>query len=107
MIVFGWRILILKYFKIENVKCPICNNYDTIVFSVLCKIYHFFFIPFFPDKRYVHAVCEHCGENLDDIDFEKEERKIFDIKQYKEKAPIYSWIGLVLTILAITYLSIK
>jgi len=104
MIVFGWKTVLLKQFKVKNLDCPICNTKESLVFSLLCRVYHFFFIPFFPDFRYIYGVCEHCGESVEKIDLEKPEREIFNVKQYPEKAPIYSWIGSLISSLIIIYL---
>lgn len=107
MIVFGWKTVLLRQFRVKGIDCPICKTKESVVFSLLCRVYHFFFIPFFPDIRYIYGVCEHCGERIEKIDLETTERDIFNIKQYPEKAPRYSWIGCHISILIIFYLILK
>jgi len=107
MIVTGWRILVLREFKVKAIECPICKTQESLTFSLLCKYYHFFFIPFLPDFRYVYARCHHCGESIEAIDLEKADRHIFSVKQYPERAPMYTRLGAILSAIIILYLLMK
>lgn len=107
MFVFGWRTLTLKQFNISRIDCPICKTKGSITFSLLCRIYHFFFIPLFPDTRYIHAACEHCGESIGKVDMEKGDREIFNVKKHPERAPKYAWLGTILFAFTVLYFVVR
>ena len=107
MILWGWHTNVLKQVEPKDMKCPICSHQGNIVIFLMCRIYHFFFIPFFPDNRYIHAICKQCGEEIHEVDVEKEDRKPFRTKSYREHVPIKAWMGTFILLLIIIYLSLK
>lgn len=106
MILFGWNTLILRQAEHKELLCPICSHKGGLTFFLMCRIYHFFFIPFFPDKRYVYAVCRHCREEISEMDVEKQDRLLFKIRSYKEHAPLFAWSGSLLLLIFILYCSL-
>lgn len=101
MIVWGWDTVLLREFKVDHIDCPICKTKESLVFYLSCRIYFLFFIPFCPDTRIISGTCEHCGERIGKIDLQKSDRAIFNVKQYAEKAPKFSYIGISALILFI------
>lgn len=101
MIVWGWDTVLLREFKVDHIDCPICKTKESLVFYLSCRIYFLFFFPFCPDTRIISGTCEHCGERIGKIDLQKSDRAIFNVKQYPEKAPKFSYIGISALILFI------
>ena len=108
MILWGWNTIVLKQVEPHDLPCPICLRKGYIVILLMCKVFHLFFIPICPDTKYIYAVCKHCGEEISEIDVEKEHRKLFRAKSYHKHIPLKAWTGLFLILLiSIIYFFLK
>ncbi len=107
MILWGWNTNILKQVEHKEIKCPICLHKGSITIFLMCRVYHFFFIPFFPDSKYIYSICKHCKEEINEVDVEKEDRKLFNTKSYPEHISIQSWTGTFLLLVIIIYFSLR
>lgn len=107
MVIFGWNTIVLKQIESQEMICPICLHKGSVTLFLMCRVYRFFFIPIFPDSRYVYAICRHCKEEINEVDIEKQDRLLFKTKTYKEHVPITSWTGLIFLLLFIIYFFLK
>lgn len=107
MVLLGWNTVVLRQVKHKDMLCPVCSHKGHITLFLMCRVYHFFFIPFFPDNRYIYAICDHCKEEINEVDADKQDRILFKTKSYKERSPFTAWSGLFLLLLVIIYFSFR
>lgn len=103
MVVLGWNTIVLKQIEHKEMLCPICSHKGSVTFFLMCRVYHFFFIPVFPDNRYVYVVCRYCKEEINEVDVEKQYRILFKTKLYKEYVSLRAWSGSLIFLLIIIY----
>ncbi|MBN9297285.1 MAG: hypothetical protein J0I41_09745 [Filimonas sp.] len=84
-------------------SCPVCNTQNSLIGVVLMCYAHVWYIPFFPLRKRVVAVCGHCKGNYDIGQLRGENAQVCTILKQNVKFPVWYWslaiiIGVVIVV---------
>ena len=90
--------------KINNEKCPSCNEQNSIYVHGLVKYFHIFWIPLFPVyKKYV-TICHSCETEIPKKERSQSLKDKVDLEKSNFKIPLYLFIGLVVILGLVAFL---
>jgi hypothetical protein len=102
MIVYGTRSKLLAKELVTD-KCPNCGTQNSTEIHVYQKWAHVFWIPFFPIGKAVASQCGHCQQVLKEKEMTSSMQSITQDVKSKSKTPIWTFSGLALLAILITY----
>lgn len=80
-------------------SCPACSSRDSLVGVVLMCYAHVWYIPFFPLRKRVVAVCGHCRGNYDLAQLQGHNADACSTLKQSTKFPVWYWsLAIVLSI---------
>ncbi len=62
---------------LKNVRCPYCEQIDTMTLFITSNFVHFFWIKIFKISTHVYAICSHCKRHYDKAEFTDEMKESF------------------------------
>jgi hypothetical protein len=106
MIIYGWHPAKIKTIENDHLTCPECGTRGSLVYTLISKHAHIFWIPFFPYGK--EGLCQCSNEDCEfayEGKYLQEDIKLeFDEIKRTTKPPIWQFSGIIL-IAAIILLS--
>ncbi|HEY6503901.1 MAG TPA: hypothetical protein VIZ28_08005 [Chitinophagaceae bacterium] len=102
MIIYGTKATLLTKETVVE-KCQNCGKINTVEISVFQKYAHVFWIPFFPIGKTGISQCQHCKEALKLKEMPEPLRVSYSNLKQQLKAPIWTFSGLALVAVLITW----
>ncbi|MDI9365950.1 MAG: zinc-ribbon domain-containing protein [Flavobacterium sp.] len=89
------------------IKCPSCETDNWADVMVTSEYYHLYYVPIFPFNKNAHVVCKTCGLKRYGIGFDKKLIKNLEEVKHQYKHPWFTYIGLGLVGLLISFIIIS
>lgn len=108
MILVGTASKVIASGKI-NVACTGCGELDSTNVFVIQQYGHAYYIPIVPSSKKATAQCSNCNFVVDKLYFPESYNKAYERLNLNRKTPIwtYSGIGILIIIIAISFISAK
>ncbi|HIP49057.1 MAG TPA: zinc-ribbon domain-containing protein [Lutibacter sp.] len=103
MIVYGTGSKDLGEKLITNEKCPHCGEFNKIHLHGIARYFDVFWIPIFPFKKKIIAVCHNCDTEIPKKEASPSLIDKISLEKSSFKIPIYLFSGLILIVLAIGF----
>jgi len=96
MIIYGTGSKDLGERFIPNEKCPHCGEYNKIYVHAIARYFDVFWIPIFPFRKKVTAVCHSCEKEITKEQISTSLQDKISLEKSSFKLPIYLFSGLIL-----------
>lgn len=110
MVFYGSKARTLKEGQLINVKCPNCDDGQSMRYTIYGKYAYIYWIPMFPIGKKNILECNHCKRTYKLKDLPNQIKQKFELEKSDTKYPIWYFSGLIILIIAIAtafYLSKK
>lgn len=101
LILIGTRSSNVKNGSLLNEKCPKCETQNSLNFSIYREYVHLTLVPLFPVGKKVFINCNHCNENFDYPDLNKNSQQ--KLADEKLKSPILLYLGSFIIVLFLLF----